>query len=39
MIVGVDALPQGHVISVTSLHSDGYPNSDPHSRELAKIKY
>ena len=26
--VGVDALPQGHVISVTSLHSDGYPNID-----------
>ena len=28
-LVGVDALPQGHVISVTSLHSDGYPNIDP----------
>ena len=29
--VGVDALPQGHVVSVYSLHTDGYPNIDPHN--------
>ncbi len=27
--VGVGFLPQGHVVSVTSLNSDGYPNLDP----------
>ena len=30
--VGVDALPQGHVVSVSSLHTDGYPNIDPHKK-------